>query len=286
MRRIKKTKKKSQTSFRDILRRIIRLIYLFVFLTMAALVIYGFQSGYIQRKKETVENGFHETMQNAGFAVTDIFIDGRVRTPLSDIKKALHVRQGMPMTQVDMQEIFDNLTQLPWIKHVQIHRQLPNLLYVRLMEKNPIALWQKDGKHHPIDEDGRVIDTSADGLEYLVITVGDDAPEHAPELMNEIAKYKELARRTMSAVRIGGRRWNLILDHVTNGLIIELPEENISETLKRLDRLDEKHHLLNRQLSLIDLRLPDRLIVQTMDNKPIESFKPKNLLQKEPEQDV
>ena len=113
MRRIKKTKKKSGMTVRNTLHRIIRLVYLFVFLILTAFVIYGFHSGFFQQKKESVENGFHETMQNAGFAVTDIFIDGRVRTPLSDIKEALHARQGMPMTQVDMQEIFDNLTQLP-----------------------------------------------------------------------------------------------------------------------------------------------------------------------------
>ncbi len=286
MRKIKKANKKSTGSVRQVWRKIVRLIYLFVFLGIIGLLAYGFHSGYIQRRKESIEKSFHETMQNAGFAVTDIFIDGRIRTPLNDIKEALHVQQGMPMTKVDMQEIFNNVRNLPWIKHVQIHRQLPNLLYVRLQERNPIALWQKDGHHHPIDEDGQVVNTSADGLEYLVVAVGDDAPEYAPELMNEISKYKELARRTMSAVRIGGRRWNLILDNVTTGLIIQLPEGNIGQALERLDKLDKKHHLLNRQLSLIDLRLPDRLIVQTVDNKPIESLTPNNLTGKESGQDV
>ncbi len=286
MRKIKKSKKKTDRPFLCVFRRILRLVYLVISLTLLALIIYGYQSGYFLQKKETFKNNFHKTMQSAGFSVTDIFIDGRVRTPLSDIKKALHVRQGMPMTKVNMPEIYNNLLKLPWIKHAQIHRQLPNLLYVRILEKNPIALWQKDGKHHPIDEKGNIINTSADGLEYLIITVGDDAPRHTPELVNEISQYKELARRTMFAVRIGGRRWNLILDHVTTGLIIELPEENIHEALERLEKLDEKHHLLNRQLSLIDLRLPDRLIVQTIDNKPIDAFKPKNLLNYEIEQDV
>ncbi len=286
MRKIKKTKNKPKSPFLHAFKRIVFLTYFFIFLTLIVLIAYGFHSGYFQSQKEKLENNFHQSMQHAGFAVTDIFIDGRVRTSLSDIKKALHVQQGMPMTEVNMQEIFDNLRQLPWIKHVQIHRKLPNLLYVRILEKTPIALWQKDGKHHPIDEEGNIINTSAKGLEYLVITVGDDAPKNAPELINEISQYQELARRTMSAVRIGGRRWNLILDHITDGLIIELPEDNIHEALERLSVLNEKHHLLNRQLSLIDLRLPDRLIVQTINNKPIESFKPKNLLPKEIEQDV
>ena len=93
MRKIKKSKKKTDRPFLCVFRRILRLVYLVISLTLLALIIYGYQSGYFLQKKETFKNNFHKTMQSAGFSVTDIFIDGRVRTPLSDIKKALHIKK-------------------------------------------------------------------------------------------------------------------------------------------------------------------------------------------------
>ncbi len=264
-------------SFKTLLKYLFQIFFFCIFLLIIGMIYYAYHVGYIQNQSKNITQFFHQTMKKSGFYVNNVLITGRIRTPSSDIANALHLTKEMPMTQVDLRQAFNKLSQLPWIKTVQIHRQLPNLIHLRIVEKTPIALWQKNGKYHPIDSEGHLIATSFKGLEYLVILVGDNAPEYAPELVNEISKYPELARRTMSAIRIGNRRWNLILDNVQNGLTIELPEEGLAYALQRLDVLHQKHQILNRQLSLIDLRLPNKLIVQTPDGKPIESFKNQSL---------
>ena len=63
-------------------------------------------------------------------------------------------------------------------------------------------------------------------------------------------------------MRVGNRRWSLILNDIDDGLIIELPESNISQALDRLIEMDDKEDLLKRDLKRIDVRLPDRIIVQ------------------------
>lgn len=275
MRKIRRARRKKQLTSQDICRRIGKLAFLLIFITLGALVVYGYRSGYFPQKIAAASHSFHQTMKRTGFVVDDVFIEGRVRTSMSDLQRVLSVEKGLPMTQVDMEQIFTDIKHLPWVKEVQLRRKLPNLLYVQLKEKTPIALWQKKGKHHLLDEDGHIIHASADDLGYLIVVVGNDAPAHTPQLIEALAQYPELTRRTMSAVRIGERRWNLILDHIKKGLVIALPEENMSAALKRLDSLNQEHQILNRQLSLIDLRLPDRLIVQTLDKKPVISFKKK-----------
>ena len=54
------------------------------------------------------------------------------------------------------------------------------------------------------------------------------------------------------------RRWNLRL---TNGLDVRLPEAGVEQALERLVALDREKKLLSRDITSVDLRLPDRVTV-------------------------
>jgi cell division protein FtsQ len=60
-------------------------------------------------------------------------------------------------------------------------------------------------------------------------------------------------------VRVGGRRWNLRLD---SGIDIALPEEDASGAWHRLAELERSEGILERDIQMVDLRLPDRLVVR------------------------
>ena len=95
--------------------------------------------------------------------------------------------------------------------------------------------------------------------------VGGDAPDEAPALFTLLAAQPRLSKRVRAAVRVGARRWNLRLD---NGIDIQLPEENASDAWARLAELDREHRLLARDIELIDLRLPGRMIVRARRVRP------------------
>ena len=63
------------------------LLYLWIlsFICFAAFCIWGWRSGYIQGKYEKLKTEYHNTMGNIGFVLNDILIQGRVRTPKTDI---------------------------------------------------------------------------------------------------------------------------------------------------------------------------------------------------------
>jgi cell division protein FtsQ len=65
-----------------------------------------------------------------------------------------------------------------------------------------------------------------------------------------------------AAVLVADRRWNLKL---TSGLDIRLPEAEVAQALDVLDALDRDKKLLSRDLTAIDLRLPDRVVVRLSD---------------------
>jgi cell division protein FtsQ len=69
-----------------------------------------------------------------------------------------------------------------------------------------------------------------------------------------------LYQRVNAATRIGGRRWDL---HLSNGVVIRLPESDIGGALHHLAEQEAKQPVLDRDIVAVDLRLPDRLVIQT-----------------------
>ncbi|MBO6805362.1 MAG: cell division protein FtsQ/DivIB, partial [Thalassospira sp.] len=49
---------------------------------------------------------------------------------------------------------------------------------------------------------------------------------------------------------------------LANGMFIRLPEENMEKAWQRLEVLDREHSILDRDVLIVDLRLPDRTFVR------------------------
>ena len=190
-------------------------------------------------------------------------VEGRIRTKIEDINAAVQVEQGMPIFDVDLNAQKEKIKQLPWVEDVLIERRLPNQLLIRLKEKTPIAIWQNHKKYWPIDAEGKTIADDKTVISNVLLVVGEDAPQHAPQLIKELNKYPVIAKRVLSATRVGKRRWDLYLNDVENGLVVRLPETDIASALKRLQEFHETGQILERDLNVIDLKLPDRLIVRS-----------------------
>ena len=65
-----------------------------------------------------------------------------------------------------------------------------------------------------------------------------------------------------ASIFVAERRWNLRL---ANGLDVRLPETGVDQALERLVALDREKKLLSRDITAIDLRLPDRITIRLSD---------------------
>lgn len=205
-----------------------------------------------------------------GLSVQQVLVDGRVETPAADVLHVLEVSRNAPILAFDPADAKAQLEKLPWVKSASVERRLPNIVYVRLTERQPLALWQRNGQLSLIDHDGTVI-KGADIQRFasLPIVVGDGAPQHAADLFALLAKEPDLARRVTAAVRVSDRRWNLRLD-LGGGRLIDalLPELNPGAAWERLADLDRKQGLFDHNIIAVDLRFPDRLVVRVVQPTP------------------
>lgn len=197
---------------------------------------------------------------NLNLIVASVQVEGRQRADRQAILAALGVARGTPILSVDLDAAKARLETVPWVRNASIERLLPDTLYVRLTERAPLALWQHRGKFDLVDQDGNVI-LNADIADYpfLPQVVGDGAPAATPDLLSVLASEPALQAHVTASVRVGGRRWNI---HFDNGIDVALPETNAASAWHRLAALDRDQKLLERNVQVIDMRLPDRVVLR------------------------
>ena len=209
---------------------------------------------------EALRARFGHVTANFGLRVADVRIEGRANTPEPLLRAAIGVKPGDPILGFSVEQARERIEKLSWVEHATVERRLPNLIVVAVQERRPFAVWQNQGKFVLIDRAGQVVtDSNVADFRQLPLVVGAGAPEAAAPLIDALTERPALQARVVAAVRVGERRWNLLLK---SGMTVMLPEGHEAVALERLVALDQDHKLLERPLQFVDLRLPDRLVVR------------------------
>lgn len=216
-----------------------------------------------------LSGAYHTVLDKAHLTLRNVQIVGNYRTKKEDVAAVLNLQQGMSIFDVDLHDIQVQVGELPWVDSVIVQRYWPDVVRIQIVEKIPIAVWQHNKKYFPLDETGQPVNDNHTTLNNLILVVGRDAPEHTSDLMAALSKYPDIQLMTRSAVRVGDRRWNLILRGLDDGITVYLPQTDIEAALERLKTWHEEQQILDKDFQVIDLRINDRLIVRT-DAKLLE----------------
>jgi cell division protein FtsQ len=160
---------------------------------------------------------------------------------------------------LDVGAVREKLLRVPLIAQVSVRKIYPNEIAITQVEREPAALWQKNGEISVIAADGTVIDAMRDDrYASLPLVVGEDANTKLPEYLALIAAAGPLAERIKAGTYVSGRRWTLKLD----GVDVRLPEVDPAAALARLVRFEREAGLLEKDIIAVDLRMPDRVVVR------------------------
>jgi cell division protein FtsQ len=220
-------------------------------------------SGKPQRLVRDAGAAFLASSAEAGFQVADITVSGRRRTPADHLVSALGARYGDPILGLDIAAARARIEALPSVRAAAIERRLPGAIHLSIVERQPVALWQTDKNFVLVDRDGHRIPGAIEGFEDLPLVVGDGAPSRTDELFALLATEPELATRVKAAIRVSNRRWNIKLDDVEKGLEARLPEMDTQAAWHRLAELEKTRSLSGKNITMIDLRVPDRLVLKS-----------------------
>ena len=230
------------------------------------------QSGLIGEGRDHVLAMVDDAVRGAGFAVDEVVAVGRVNEERNAILAALAVERGDSILAFDAEAARDRVLALSWVRSARVSRRLPDTILVHIEERKPLALWQKKGRMALIDRFGDVItDERLGRFRDLPQVVGEGAAVGAAEIIGMLALQPALDRRVAAVMRVGGRRWSV---RFKNGVEARLPEKDPAASWTRLARLSVEHQVLDRDIKVIDLRLPDRLYVRLSPEAAEERRRP------------
>jgi cell division protein FtsQ len=199
----------------------------------------------------------------AGLGVEKVEIVGETETSELAILERLEIDDTKSLLGYDVSEARNRIVGLPWVGSASVRKLYPNELNVTIVERTPFALWQRGNVIVLIDRGGTpIVEYSDSRFANLPLVVGYGAESQAEAFVDSLNAHPSLSSRTRASVYVSERRWNLVLH---SGITVKLPEKGAAAALATLARIDREEGLLARNISIVDLRLADRMIVRLSD---------------------
>jgi cell division protein FtsQ len=217
----------------------------------------------------------------AGFAIGTVLIEGNRHLSKAEILASAGITERTSLLFLDALAARAKLQANPWIAEATVRKFYPGRLEITVVEREPFALWQKDGQISVIAADGTRLGPFKDRRQAaLPLVVGAGAETRAKDFLATLARYPTLSEQVRASILVAERRWNLKLK---NGIDVRLPEVGLERALDILAELERRKKLLSRDITAVDLRLADRVTVRLSEEAAKareEALKAKNLRKK------
>ncbi|MEM8822510.1 MAG: cell division protein FtsQ/DivIB [Pseudomonadota bacterium] len=214
---------------------------------------------------EAIVDGWTDTVQaiqdRPEFRVGLLRIEGASAQLQSDIEEALPIDLPMSQFALDMDGLRSALLELDPVEDAEVRVIAGGTLLLRITERTPAVAWMHDGRVEVLDADGRRVATlpTLEAAGPLPVIAGDGADKAVEEALRLVAAAAPVTDRLVGLTRIGNRRWDVIL---TRGQRIALPENAPAAALDRALAMDTAKDVLDRDVEVVDLRLPERPVLR------------------------
>ncbi|KUP93773.1 cell division protein FtsQ/DivIB [Tritonibacter horizontis] len=195
------------------------------------------------------------------FMVNVMAIDGAGDSVAADIREVTSLDLPRSSFDLDLAAIRDLIVGLDPVKTAAVRIRPGGILQVDVVERAPAIVWRsRDGLALLDDTGAFVAELGQRSLHPdLPLIAGRGADKKAVEALRLFATARPLGARLRGLIRVGERRWDVVLDR---GQRIQLPVERPVAALERVIAMSEVKDLLERDVAVVDLRLPTRLTVR------------------------
>ena len=217
--------------------------------------------GFMPQVRDAGARAVQGRLVAMGFVVerVDVIGEGRIRE--DEVRAALGIYPGEYLFAPDMRQAQIKVQRLSWVDDAMVRRLWPNRIVVHIIEREPVALWQENGRVQVVDSSGLVIEAANAGdFSDLPLVVGVNAAPKAQEIYDALVLSPEVTSRLSAIVRVADRRWDIVLKDGAPRLM--LPEVGAVNALRRIENMQRSHRILDLDLETVDLRNSGRLVMR------------------------
>lgn len=194
-----------------------------------------------------------QVQERPEFLVNLMAIEGASPAMGEAIRVALPVDFPVSSFDLDLEAMRARVAGLDAVASAELRIRPGGILEVEVVERVPAVLWRTPDGLVLLDATGHRVAAAASRLERpdLPVIAGEGAEAAVPEALALIEAARPVAARLRGLVRMGERRWDVVLD---SGQRILLPETDAVAALERVMALAEAEDMLERDVTVIDMR--------------------------------
>ncbi|MCH8952387.1 MAG: cell division protein FtsQ/DivIB [Proteobacteria bacterium] len=192
------------------------------------------------------------------FAVSGVAVVGGGDELQAEVRRAVDIRPGMSSLKLDVEELRHRVEALGAVETATVQFDPRGTLRIAVVERIAVVLFRHTGGELVmLDKGGVEIGPAGPRASHPLLPVirGPGAPDQVGEVIALLGGAPGIVPRLRALIRVGERRWDLELDR---GLTIKLPASGAVAALSRIMALQYGEELLDRDIAVIDMRLPER----------------------------
>lgn len=207
----------------------------------------------------------HQIETRPEFMVNLLAVEGASRLVETDVRDIFPHDLPASSFDLDLEAVRNLIVALPAVADADVRIRKGGVLVAQITERQPVAVWRSRDGLGLVDGDGIVISEVYTRTEHadLPVIAGGGADRAVGEALSIVGAAQPLGHRLRGLVRIGERRWDMVLDA---GQRILLPETDPVQALERVILLDDIQQMLRRDLVMVDMRLAARPTIRMNTN--------------------
>lgn len=218
-----------------------------------------------QDRRDAMAGGIveiREKFQNRPeFMVGLVSVEGASPELADAVRARLELKLPQSSFDIDLEAARGRIQELDAIARADLIVRSGGVLEVAITERMPALLWRTEAGIEMLDASGHRVASLAARSDRpdLPIIAGEGADSATPEALALLAAASPILPRVRGLVRVGDRRWDVVLDR--NQRIL-LPAENPIAAIERLIALHQAGDLLGRDILAVDLRTEHRPVLR------------------------
>lgn len=202
-----------------------------------------------------------EIMAQPEFMVTGVSLRGASAHVEREIGALLPADFPASAFSVDVKKIKRSIESLNVIESASVLIDPNGRIEISVVERSPVLIWRNGARLSLLGDGGLVIGETWNRNDYpaLRLVAGTGADRAMSEALELYAALEPAGGAVRGLVRVGERRWDVVLDRSRR---VQLPEDGSVQAANRLMELDRVDRILSREIAIVDLRVPGRMKVR------------------------
>jgi cell division protein FtsQ len=233
------------------------------FVLALAVGLYFADEEHRENLRAVADDVHRSIIERPEFKVSAAQISGAGPTLEEDIREVLPVDFPISSFSLNVQEMRKILVELDPVADASLQVR-DGILFIDVSERKPAFVWRKRDGLELLDETGHYVRSITARMDYpsLPLVAGEGADKNIAEARALLASAMPLADRMRGLIYVGERRWDLALDRNQR---IMLPAEGAVQALEKVLILNDTQELLDRAISVVDMRLSERPTLRLND---------------------